>query len=258
MNIRKPLIVSLLLITAMAAVSVWFWYGQPENAHIATQWRLNGDAKWFDDENHVAALLLPALALGIVLILSVIARLAPRLLNDAEIAQTYRGVWIFTISLLTFIHIAILLPALHGPAPSTIRNILGTSFDAIAAVVSVVFLAAFALQFLGPIWKSLRALLVHKHSLSIILSPHSPQGFVHHVIHCSFCNSTWDLTGGDYYGTSHLLVGEKLVPHLTDTERAQVFLRYARTQNQITDDQFNALTAVAESDPDSVLKMLGQ
>jgi len=112
MNIRLPLIVSLLLVAAMAALSAWARNAIPPTAQIPIHWGMNGEANGFAGRD-LALLMAPLLTLGLALMFAVIPRIEPRRFNLASSTKFYRAAWIGTLCLLVVIHTAVVLNALH-------------------------------------------------------------------------------------------------------------------------------------------------
>jgi uncharacterized membrane protein len=112
MNIRLPLIVSLLLVAAMAALSAWAWNAIPPTAQIPIHWGMNGEANGFAGRDQ-ALLMAPLLTLGLALLFAVIPRIEPRRFNLASSAKFYRAAWVGSVCLLAAVHTAIVLNALH-------------------------------------------------------------------------------------------------------------------------------------------------
>ena len=117
MSIRLPLIMSLLLVAAMAALSAWAWNAIPPTAQIPIHWGMNGEANGFAGRDQ-ALLMAPFLTLGLALLFAVIPRIEPRRFNLASSAKFYRAAWIGTLCLLAAIHTSAVLNAMHiGPNP---------------------------------------------------------------------------------------------------------------------------------------------
>ena len=114
MSIRLPLIASLLIVIAMAALSAWAWPLIPGAARIAVHFDINGVANGFADKK-VALTLLPAIALGLTVLLGVIPRFEPRRFNLAASAKFYCVAWIGAIAVVAAAHAMIVLGALHVP-----------------------------------------------------------------------------------------------------------------------------------------------
>jgi uncharacterized membrane protein len=112
MSIRVPLIVSLLIVAAMAGLSAWAWPLVPDMARIAVHWGINGEANGFAGKRE-ALTILPALALGMIVLLSAIPHVEPRRLNLASSTKLFRAAWIGGIVIVAIAHVGIVLGALH-------------------------------------------------------------------------------------------------------------------------------------------------
>ena len=112
MSIRLPLIVSLLIVAAMAGLSAWAWPPVPETARIAIHWDANGVANGFAGKEQ-ALLMLPAISLGLIVLLGAIPSIEPRRFNLAASAKFYKAAWVGVIAILALAHTAIVLTALH-------------------------------------------------------------------------------------------------------------------------------------------------
>jgi len=113
MSIRLPLIVSLLIVAAMAVLSAWAWSLIPDTARIAIHFDANGVANGFADKQH-ALIILPAMVVGVIVLLGAIPYIEPRRFNLAASAKLYRTAWIGGIALLALAHTTIVLKALHA------------------------------------------------------------------------------------------------------------------------------------------------
>jgi uncharacterized membrane protein len=114
MKIRVPLLLSLLVVAAMAALSAWAWAVIPGAARIAVHFDASGVPNGFDDKRH-ALLMLPLMALGLTVLLSAIPFIEPRRMNLAASAKFYKVVWVGVILVLAFAHTSVVLTALHVP-----------------------------------------------------------------------------------------------------------------------------------------------
>jgi uncharacterized membrane protein len=112
MSIRLPLIVSLMLVAAMAGLSAWAWNAIPPTAQIPIHWGMNGEANGFAGRDR-ALTMGPLLTLGLALVFAMIPRIEPRRFNLASSAKFYRAAWIGTLCLLAVVHTAVVLNALH-------------------------------------------------------------------------------------------------------------------------------------------------
>ena len=112
MSIRLPLIVSLLIVAAMAGLSAWAWSLIPDAARIAVHFDANGAANGFADKQH-ALVILPAMAAGVIVLLGAIPYIEPRRFNLSASAKLYKAGWIGGIAILALAHTTIVLKALH-------------------------------------------------------------------------------------------------------------------------------------------------
>lgn len=129
MSIRLPLIVSLLVVAAMAALSAWAWQLLPDAARIAVHFDANGVANGFDDKAR-ALIMMPAMAFGMTALLAVIPQIEPRRFNLAASAKFYKVAWVGVILILAFAHTSIVLTALHVPVdiPHTVLPAISVLF----------------------------------------------------------------------------------------------------------------------------------
>ncbi|MBU6296919.1 MAG: SdpI family protein [Alphaproteobacteria bacterium] len=114
MTIRWPLMMSLVVVAAMAALSAWAWPLVPDAARIAVHFDMNGAANGFAGKQK-ALTVLPILALGLTVLLSIIPRIEPRRFNLAASAKFYKAAWIGGIVTVAVAHAGIVLGALHAP-----------------------------------------------------------------------------------------------------------------------------------------------
>jgi uncharacterized membrane protein len=112
MKIRIPLIVSLLILAAMAGLSAWAWLRIPDKAHIAVHFTASGQANGFSDKLP-ALTIMPAMALALIALCSLIPHIEPRRLNLAASAKFYSAAWIGGVAALGIAHTEIVLDALH-------------------------------------------------------------------------------------------------------------------------------------------------
>jgi uncharacterized membrane protein len=132
MKIRVPLILSLLIVAAMAGLSVYAWPLVPDTARIAVHFGVDGAANGFAGKQ-LALTMLPALALGVTLLFSVLPRIEPRRFNLAASAKFYRAAWVGGIVIVAVAHTAIVLGALHVAV-----NVLHLILPAVALLFMVI------------------------------------------------------------------------------------------------------------------------
>jgi len=109
--LRKPLILSLALVAAMAAVSLYGWIAIPSGARIAIHWGLEGAPDGFAGKG-LALSVMPAIALLISAALALVPRIDPRRSNLLQSSKAYGAVWVSVVGLLALVHAAIVANAL--------------------------------------------------------------------------------------------------------------------------------------------------
>ncbi len=112
MSIRTPLIISLLLIAAMAAAGYWAWSELPQHSQIAVHWGFDGQPNRFADKAR-ALYLLPAMAAFVTALFAVIPSIEPRRANLIASRKLYRVGWIGALLVMTVAQAAIIMAALH-------------------------------------------------------------------------------------------------------------------------------------------------
>jgi uncharacterized membrane protein len=112
MNIRLPLLISLVLVLAMLAASAAAWPLLPAGARLAVHWDVAGRANGFAAKPF-ALLFAPALAAVLSGVLAVIPRIEPRRLNLAASAKFYTASWLAAIAVVAVAHAAVLAAALN-------------------------------------------------------------------------------------------------------------------------------------------------
>jgi uncharacterized membrane protein len=93
MNIRTPLIVSLLLIALMTAASVWGWIVLPAHTILPVHWGVDGAPNGFLPKE-TALLLLPGIAIGMTALFALLPRIEPRRKNLLASRKPYIVGWI--------------------------------------------------------------------------------------------------------------------------------------------------------------------
>jgi uncharacterized membrane protein len=114
MNLRLPLSLSVLLIGAMAAISVWAWMKLPDNAIIATHWGVDGRVNGTMSKGWGLAMM-PAIACGITLLLAAVPRVEPRRDNILASRKPFVAVWISALAVMLVAHAVVVGGALGYP-----------------------------------------------------------------------------------------------------------------------------------------------
>lgn len=129
MNIRMPLIVSLLIIAAMLALSAWAWVTLPAGAMMPVHWNLEGQIDRYDPKE-IALLVMPGVGAFITLLLAFLPRLEPRRENLAMSSKLYNVAWIGAMLIMLGAHAAIIAGAMGVTIPMEkfAGPVLGTFF----------------------------------------------------------------------------------------------------------------------------------
>jgi uncharacterized membrane protein len=109
MNVRTPLLVSLLLIAVLAAVTVWGWMAVPAGAKIAVHWGIDGQPNGWTGKSGL--LWVPAMAAGVTALFWLLPRIAPRARNLAASRSLYVTAWLGVLALLVLVQALIVLSA---------------------------------------------------------------------------------------------------------------------------------------------------
>lgn len=111
MNLRLPMTVSLILLAAMAAMSVWGWAALPETARLATHWSFDGTPDGTMTKP-LGLVLLPGIGLAIVLLMLAVPRIEPRRDNLVASRKAFFVFWIGGLGVLALSHAMIVATAL--------------------------------------------------------------------------------------------------------------------------------------------------
>jgi len=131
MNLRQPLTISLVLLAAMAAMSVWGWAVLPDTARLVSHWSLDGTPDG-SMSKPLGLLLLPAIGLAMVLIMILVPRIEPRRDNLISSRKAFFVFWIGGLGVLAFSHAMIVLAA-----TGTALDVPGTLIVLIALMIAV-------------------------------------------------------------------------------------------------------------------------
>jgi len=104
MNVQRPLLISLGLVSAMGAVSAWAWPRTP--ASVAVHFGMDGAPDRFGSRAE-ALLMLPALALAITVVMAALPQVMPKASKLERSRSPYVVSWIGAVALMTLIHGAI-------------------------------------------------------------------------------------------------------------------------------------------------------
>jgi uncharacterized membrane protein len=118
MSFRTPLIVSFVLIAAMAAVSAWGWVAVPDHAQMAVHWGVDGRPNGFMPKT-TGLLMLPCIALALTGLFVLLPRIEPRRANLISSRKLYLAGWYGGIGMIAVSHLLTVLNAagLHVDTP---------------------------------------------------------------------------------------------------------------------------------------------
>lgn len=137
MNLKLPLIVSLVLVAVMAAFSAWGWNIIPDTAQLPIHWGWNGDADRFAAKVP-GLLMMPGLGLVLTAFFGLWPAIEPRRRNLVSSRKLYTVGWLGGLGVLTVAHILVVV------------NASGTRIDVgEAALVSAAVLIAVMGNFFG-------------------------------------------------------------------------------------------------------------
>lgn len=109
--IRKGLLLSLAPLAVMIAFAAWGYTSVAPDAQFPVHWGLNGEPDRFGSREE-AFLGLPALSLGLTLLMAVFPFLDPRGTNLRRSGEAYLTVWIGSLSLMALLQAGLTLTAL--------------------------------------------------------------------------------------------------------------------------------------------------
>jgi uncharacterized membrane protein len=98
MNIRTPLIVSMLAIGAMLAVAGWGWTAIPTHAQMAVHWGIDGRPNGYMPRT-IGLLMLPCVNVFLSALFAILPRIEPRRANLQSSRKLYLAGWYGTLGL---------------------------------------------------------------------------------------------------------------------------------------------------------------
>jgi uncharacterized membrane protein len=113
MNNRGPIAISIALIAAMLAASLWVWHLIPPGTPIPIHWDAFGKPNGFA-RAPLGLFMAPAMAALIVILFIAIPAIEPRRMNLLRSAKFYHAVWIGVVLLMAVVHTLALYSALHA------------------------------------------------------------------------------------------------------------------------------------------------
>ena len=120
LDIRTPSLISLGAVAAMLALSAWAYPHIPD-APVAVHWGLDGRPNGYA-RTVEAVLAMPALVLGISMLMAILPRIVPQKNRLERSAMPYRVSWLGTVALMAVVH-AVLIAKTVGVEFDVIRPI---------------------------------------------------------------------------------------------------------------------------------------
>jgi len=108
--IVRGLMVSALVVAAMAALSVWGWMVTPADAQIPVHWSASGEVNRYGGRLEAFAMI-PAVTVLVSLLLAFVPKIDPRGRNLAKSGPLLMTVWMGMLVLLFVSHVALVLSA---------------------------------------------------------------------------------------------------------------------------------------------------
>lgn len=115
---RVALTLSVFMIAAMIAISIFGWFAIPENTMIATHWNLAGEADGFSRRDHIL-FGMPLLAIALTLLFAFIPQIEPRRAHAAFNTGLLNASWLGATAVMLIAHGAIVLSALGQGSAAT-------------------------------------------------------------------------------------------------------------------------------------------
>ena len=112
MNIRTPLLISLLLIAGMAAAGYWAYLQLPTHSMVTVHWDAHGTPNRIMPKE-VALFLLPVTAALVTALMAALPSIEPRRANLIASRKLYQTGWIGALLVMALAQTAIVMTALH-------------------------------------------------------------------------------------------------------------------------------------------------
>jgi uncharacterized membrane protein len=135
MNLRIFHVISAISIGAMLAISVYGWTQLPPDAQVPVHWNTAGEIDGYASKA-VALWLLPAMAIGLVALLSFIPRLDPRRTNLYGSSMAYQAICSALVIFLAVLHGVMVAIALGATINMTV--VIGVGIGALFVVIGSV------------------------------------------------------------------------------------------------------------------------
>ncbi len=108
--IMRGLILSAIVVAAMAGLSAWAWTVTTAETQIPVHWSITGEVNRYGSRLEAFGLI-PAITAALSLLLAVAPRIDPRGQNLAKSGSLLGTVWMGLLGLLLVVHLALVLPA---------------------------------------------------------------------------------------------------------------------------------------------------
>lgn len=131
MNLRLPILVSLILLAVMAAISAWGWVVLPADTVLASHWGFDGRVNGTMTKE-TGLVTIPAIALGLAALLALVPRIEPRKENLAASRKAFVALWLGGLVVLAATHALIVLSAMGYAV-----DVPGVSMVLVAALIAV-------------------------------------------------------------------------------------------------------------------------
>ena len=124
MNRRRLIWASVAIVAAMLVMAAWAWIRLPAGAEVPIHWGADGTVNGTAPKT-VGLLLLPALAIGLTILLAFIPRFEPRRANLERSGKAYGAVWMAVLLLLAGIQALVVATALGATVDITRLMLIG-------------------------------------------------------------------------------------------------------------------------------------
>jgi uncharacterized membrane protein len=110
-TLDPTLLVSILIVAAMFALSLWAWMQLPAGVQIPVHWGPSGEPDRYGGK-FMGLMLMPAIAAGLVVLFEIIPRVEPRRENILRSRQAYNAVRVGLLLFLLGMHVVAVMAAL--------------------------------------------------------------------------------------------------------------------------------------------------
>lgn len=125
MNLRRPIVASVVIVGLMLLVGAFGWLQLPADAQVPIHWGPSGEVDGYADKT-LGFFLLPLTAAGISALFWVIPRVEPRRANLQRSGKAFGAIWIATLLLLGALQVMAVAVALGAEIDVTQATMVGT------------------------------------------------------------------------------------------------------------------------------------